>query len=197
MIWLLAIAEIGAAEPKNSNWLSPQDTPTRVMPSNVVQSVGIGVTVTPEGKFQSCTVEKSSGNSLLDQHTCKIVQRRARFRPAVDLAGSAAYGVYRVNISWYVGDGLPPPSFGLPDAEVRLSTAPPKTRLPLALIVKFVVDEQGRMSNCAGAGKKANPELVTVACDQILKSYRATPARTAYGVAVPSVQSGTVLFRSN
>lgn len=82
MIWLVALAQLSAPEPVKSHLLRPEDTPTKIMPENTVQAVRVGVTVTPDGKPQDCKIEVSSGNSQLDRHTCGIVQRRARFRPA-------------------------------------------------------------------------------------------------------------------
>ena len=197
MIWVLFLAQLSAPEPANSHWLRPQDTPTGIMPENSVQAVRVGVTIAPDGKAQACKVEVSSGNAQLDRHTCSVIQRRVRFRPATDLNGERAYGIYRTSISWWVGDGYPPATVELPDLEVTVSTLPPKVKSPKAVRVSFAVDEGGRTSNCGAEGKNDDPHLVNIACDQILKTHEAKSARTPDGVAVPSVQTGTVVFKTN
>ena len=197
MIWVLALAQLSAPEPVSSHWLRPQDTPMKIMPENSVQAVRVGVTVTPHGKAQDCRVEVSSGNPQLDRHTCSVVQRRVRFRPATDFSGKRVFGIYRTSISWWVGDGYPPTTLELPDIQVTVSALPLKVRSPKAVRVRFAVDELGRPSSCGAEGKKDHPQLVAIACDRILKTHGARPAQTAAGVAVPSVQTATVLIRTN
>jgi len=45
------------------------------------------LTVDPGGRVARCTVIRSSGYASLDNATCAILQRRARFTPATNAAG--------------------------------------------------------------------------------------------------------------
>lgn len=45
------------------------------------------VGVTPRGKVSTCRTLRSSGNSVLDELTCRLILQRFRFRPALDARG--------------------------------------------------------------------------------------------------------------
>ncbi len=57
--------------------------------------VGIGRTITvrfnvePDGKVSECTVIESSGNPILDDATCRSIERRYRYEPSRDAQGTA------------------------------------------------------------------------------------------------------------
>jgi hypothetical protein len=198
MIWLLFLAQATAPIPTNMSGLfRADDTPVGMMPGNVLLSVKTALTITPEGKIQDCRVEVSSRIPKLDAHSCKLLTRRAKFRPALDSARTPTYGVYRTQIDWWVGDGYPPKARTLPDLALTVSALPPKTKSPATLRLTFRVDESGRPSDCSLEGEKGDPTLVKLGCEQIIHSYTATPARTPAGVAVSSVQRATVQFETN
>jgi len=195
MIWLLVFAQSSAPNSTNlRSWLSADDTPVAIMPGNVLKSVKTALTIDPEGKLQDCAVEVSSGIPKLDTHTCKVLSRRAKFRPALDGNGMPIYGVYRTQIDWWVGDGYPPKRQQIPDMVLKVSALSPKSKSPVLLTLGFRVDESGHPSECWYDGKKEDPTLVRLGCDQLIKSYTAKPARTPAGTAVPSVQTAMVRF---
>ncbi|MCC2600962.1 energy transducer TonB [Sphingopyxis yananensis] len=59
-------------------------------------------TITPTGRVTSCRVTKSSGDSDLDQITCKLIEQRFRFRPATNAAGEAISSTYGWRQSWWL-----------------------------------------------------------------------------------------------
>lgn len=56
--------------------------------------VFVAVRVQLDGRATDCKVNRSSGNPIVDQWTCRLVEERVRFRPAVDGQG-------RPEVSWY------------------------------------------------------------------------------------------------
>lgn len=56
--------------------------------------VFIAVRVQVDGRATDCKVNRSSGNPIVDQWTCRLVEERVRFRPAVDGQG-------RPEVRWY------------------------------------------------------------------------------------------------
>lgn len=46
-------------------------------------------TVLPNGRASNCFINKSSGNAALDATTCKLIEQRFRYRPALDGNGRA------------------------------------------------------------------------------------------------------------
>lgn len=63
----------------------PRDVQERVRPG--VSIVSILYVVEADGRVTNCRVARSSGNRELDQLTCRLVERRYRFRPALNPAG--------------------------------------------------------------------------------------------------------------
>lgn len=49
--------------------------------------VFVAVQVQVDGRATDCKVNRSSGNPIVDQWTCRLVEERVRFRPATDEAG--------------------------------------------------------------------------------------------------------------
>ena len=58
------------------------------------------LTVSPQGRATDCRIVTSSGSTMLDEWTCEIMVRRARFRPARDAAGNPVADAVRAWIGW-------------------------------------------------------------------------------------------------
>ena len=56
--------------------------------------------ISATGLVQKCEIERSSGSAALDQATCRVITKRARFRPATNAAGRAVSGTYTGMIHW-------------------------------------------------------------------------------------------------
>jgi periplasmic protein TonB len=67
-------------------------------------SVRFALTVTPQGRVKSCEIMESSGNSRIDENTCKLLTRRARFTPARDKQGKPVEGRWESRMHWKVPD---------------------------------------------------------------------------------------------
>jgi protein TonB len=53
-----------------------------------------------DGRVTNCSVIRSSGSSMLDTATCRIMRQRARFTPARDVNGNPASDEHLGEISW-------------------------------------------------------------------------------------------------
>lgn len=91
-------------QPRNSpgSWATPDDYPTKAMREDRAGTTRFSVTVDADGKVTSCQVTGSSGHSDLDDATCKLVTRRARFRPATDGDGNPTSGNYSNAVRWQI-----------------------------------------------------------------------------------------------
>lgn len=58
--------------------------------------------VDPEGRARSCAVTRSSGNQALDSTTCRLIERRFRYRPARDAQGRAVTDTVVGNQIWWL-----------------------------------------------------------------------------------------------
>lgn len=196
MFWLALAAQLSGSILLKPLF-GPEDVPMRLVEPNVLQTVGIALTTTPDGKVQGCAIEKSSGNAKLDAYTCRIASRRARFQAPTHADGSPAYLVYRTDIDWWIGDGYPPSKPKSADLYLTVAALPAKVQSPASVRLKLDVGADGHISNCAAEDSRYEPVLVRTGCEQLLRTYKPMPARTAEGTAVASVQSAIVLFQTN
>ena len=195
-------AQLSAPVPTNlGSWFSNDDFPAYLVEQQPgVWLVGVRITVAPTGVVAGCDVDSSSGVARLDELTCRTLRLRAKFRPATFADGASAAGVYRTYVGWDV-TRAPATTSHVSNADLNLSVAslPPGIASPAAVRVMFVVDRQGRIGSCAAEPTQPfelidnDPALVSVACAQLMKSYRPAAANNAVGAA-PSVQDAIVRF---
>lgn len=190
MMWI-AVAAFLIAEPLKP-LLTADDVPKQMLKYNVPQTVGVALTVNPDGSVLRCSVEYGSGNSELDDYTCRTLKRRAKFRPPVLINGRSGFGVERIPIRWWMGDGIPP-SFQYADVRLTVQSLPKRAKPPVLVKVNLDVSESGSISNCAAADAEEDLLLVRTACDHF-RAVILNPAHNAQGVAVPSAQHATVAF---
>lgn len=80
-------------------------------------TVRFALTVTPQGRVKACEIIESSGNFRIDENTCKLLTRRARFTPAQDKRGKQVEGRWESRIHWKVPDEPPAPAAGEAQAD--------------------------------------------------------------------------------
>jgi hypothetical protein len=159
------------------------------------------LTVRPDGTIQACGAEASSGDGKLDTYTCTLIVRRAKFRSAQWVDGSATYGVIRVPVRWtvYSDDNLKlHPT--IPDLDLSVNHLPKGADSYVDVYLEVAADEKGHPVSCGewGPPKDAQtndyPELVPIACQQATASLVLTPPIDSSGKPARSVQSVTVRF---
>lgn len=192
MIWVALAAQLSAPVPIDFlKWWSPDDMPAYHQINGVTRWLTYRVTVKPDGSIQACDVEISSSDRYLDSLSCNIIKKRAKLAPAKWTDGSPVQGVFRAGVTWAVGDD-PPPNLRPPDLTVKVDQIPKRARSSGYAKVMFAVDEHGRVSDCAEYPENERPELVDVACQAVIESYKATAAAGPNGYAVRSVQNAEV-----
>lgn len=85
-----------------SGWAMTSDYPTRDLRDGNQGRVGFSLSIGVDGKVESCVVTRSSGFASLDNKTCELVTRRARFNPASDETGAKVAGSYSGTIRWEI-----------------------------------------------------------------------------------------------
>jgi hypothetical protein len=200
MLWIALAAQISMPViPGGGIWtlFSGDDFPSSIMRQQDTAIVGVRLTIDPVGKLQACSAEFTSVLANLDAYTCDIIRRRAQFQPARGPDGQSAYGIIRTPITWTVNADSPRSPA---DLELTVSRLPKGIKSPAVARLMFAVDERGHPSSCqqeeppAPAVPALPPELVKIACAELLQSYVAIPARDASGRPVASVQDARVNF---
>ncbi len=92
-----------AASPRSLNRWSrriQENYPSRALREEIEGTVGVRVTVTPNGRATGCQVTASSGSSILDQAACRGIERYGRFNAALDDAGNPTNGSFSTRITY-------------------------------------------------------------------------------------------------
>ena len=79
------------------NVVSPDDYPAGAKGRG---TVGMDLFTDKEGRVTECRITQSGGSWQLDAATCNVVQRRARFTPALDGDGNPSIGRIAVQVDW-------------------------------------------------------------------------------------------------
>ena len=93
-----------AASPANNPgaWVVTADYKTSWIRRELEGTAAFRVTVGRNGRVESCTVTGSTGHGVLDQATCELVTKRARFTPAKDDTGATVAGTYSSAVRWQI-----------------------------------------------------------------------------------------------
>jgi protein TonB len=85
-----------------ASWVTAEDYPAAALRAEVEGTVGIDVAIDARGRVTDCIVTASSGSDVLDQTTCRLYARRARFTPALDEAGRPAATHRADRVRWQI-----------------------------------------------------------------------------------------------
>ena len=92
----------GARTKNERSWAAriQENYPARALREEIEGTVGVRVTVTPDGRATGCSVTASSGSDILDAAACAGMERYARFDPALDNDGNPTTGSYSTRVTY-------------------------------------------------------------------------------------------------
>lgn len=100
-----AIKPVAAAPLGNpGNWVTSEDYRPSWINRELTGTARFELSISASGRVSACRITRSSGHGVLDEATCKLITRRARFNPASDAAGQPVAGSYTSSIRWYLPD---------------------------------------------------------------------------------------------
>ena len=126
----------------------PSDFPQKALAEKRQGRVKIELAISPLGAVEGCKVLASSTHADLDAESCKIATNKAKFGPALDVAGQATAGRVQTGLNWRIpgeGGGSNPPVIPTP---VML----PKELRPKAgaATLSYIVAADGNLLGCQG-----------------------------------------------
>lgn len=85
-----------------SGTIKDSDYPRSTSAAKRGGDVEVHFTIQPTGRVTHCRVRRSSGDSALDNATCRLIEARFRFRPATNAAGAPIASEYGWRQSWWL-----------------------------------------------------------------------------------------------
>ncbi len=82
------------------SYFSDDNYPPAAIRAEAQGRVAANLSVGTDGRVSACSVTSSSGNSDLDETTCRIARNRVRFTPAKDDAGNPIASTYPLAVRW-------------------------------------------------------------------------------------------------
>ncbi|UVI40536.1 energy transducer TonB [Qipengyuania spongiae] len=95
-----------SASPRNdpAGWVTTGDYRSSWINRDLTGTARFRLEISAEGRVTGCTITGSTGHSELDQATCNLVTRRARFQPARGSSGEPVASTYSNAVRWVVPD---------------------------------------------------------------------------------------------
>ena len=87
-----------------TSWITTADYPAQQIRDQIEGVAGYRLIVGTGGRVSSCEITDSSGNRALDNATCRLISRRARFEAATDGSGARVIGSYTGKVRWDIPD---------------------------------------------------------------------------------------------
>jgi protein TonB len=99
------VAVKGGPKGNPGGWFTDDDYPADAKRAGASGRVSVLLSIDTSGKVAGCRVTASSGNSSLDDATCRLAQRRGRFIVQKDTEGNAQpYSYPLPGIRWTLKD---------------------------------------------------------------------------------------------
>ncbi|QKG70050.1 TonB family protein [Erythrobacter mangrovi] len=95
-----------AARPRNdpSRWLTDRDYRPSWARRELAGLAAFRLQVAANGKVTDCSITRSTGHAELDEATCTLVAKRAKFEPAHGTSGQPVAGSYSGSVMWELPD---------------------------------------------------------------------------------------------
>jgi periplasmic protein TonB len=81
-------------------WVTTDDYPPSAVRAGIEGRTSFRLDIGTDGKPANCTVLASSGSDDLDKTACRKLMNRARFKPALDMAGNPTATTYAGGVTW-------------------------------------------------------------------------------------------------
>jgi TonB family protein len=198
LISMLASSVVAATPATAEPWFEFKDYPMQAFEKSWEGVTKFELLVAQDGSVANCKIVESSGYAILDDKTCFLATKRAKFRPAHGPSGELVYGVYRSQAVWVLPERKMEGANPGPDLEVSVNKLPEGTIDPPVVKLAYAVDPSGNPSSCSLMRfTPAQPALlIEVGCKELLRSLPRTPVVGPTGQPVTAVKTAAVKFNA-
>ncbi|MFM5930174.1 MAG: energy transducer TonB [Novosphingobium sp.] len=191
------------AQPQSApgSWINSFDYPSKALREELTGAVLAELHVNRWGSVADCVIVGSSGHAILDEETCRLVVRRARFFPATDASGKAIAGTATLRFVWALPDGPAPqgqtqyriatdgyprgPRLENPDWSVLRAGDYPADALARKSegpsLIALDIDAAGKVTGCSVRQSSGDPVLDQAACKLAMQRARFVPGADVAG----------------
>lgn len=89
---------------RNGNWVTDNDYRTSWINRGWEGTAGFRLTIGTNGRVENCTITNSTGHAALDEATCTLVAKRAKFKAATNSQGETVSGTFSSAVRWQIPD---------------------------------------------------------------------------------------------
>jgi len=98
------VSQAAKAKANLPSLFSTDDYPQSSIRNEEQGTTAVRLSIGTDGRVADCSITSSSGSTALDNATCNIIRRRARYTPAKDQAGNPIAGTDSARIRWELPD---------------------------------------------------------------------------------------------
>lgn len=102
----LASIKPAVATPRNDpgRWVTESDYRTVWINREWTGTARFELQISARGRVTDCRITRSTGHDALDNATCQLIAKRARFNAATDSSGQAVSSTYANSVLWQLPD---------------------------------------------------------------------------------------------
>jgi TonB family protein len=168
--------------------VSDEDYPAGAIRSGEQGIVAFELDVDPAGRVGGCRITGSSGSSLLDEATCRIMRERAQFTPARDRRGRAVPDRVAERLHWFLPEEASAPPLAnlasyISDADYPVEAIRNEEQGTVGFQLDIGAD--GMVSGCRIVQPSGSASLDEATCRIMRARARFSPARDDSGNPVP------------
>jgi TonB family protein len=183
-----------SAEPipiRPAGWVQDHDFPSAAKKKGNHGAVRFLLAIDESGRVYRCDIIKTSGFTLLDQQTCALMQKKARFKPAMDQSGALVASEWSRMVAWGQNENTDP--MANYDLVIKVSKLP-KNKQFSDLALRKVVSADGQRETCVIQMSSKIIDLDRQACDLVDQAMPSRPLKSADGAPVRGVRVQRVGF---
>lgn len=83
-------------------WITDSDYRSSWINRDYSGVAAFSLEIDARGRVNNCSITQSTGHAALDEATCKLLERRARFEPAKNGDGNAVSGTFNSSVNWKI-----------------------------------------------------------------------------------------------
>jgi outer membrane biosynthesis protein TonB len=174
------------------SWVTNGDYPPGAVRNEQYGTLHFTLTVDITGTPDSCHITWTTGFVELDQYSCALLLKRARFNPARDAKGKPVRATYSSKFRWEL-PSMPKTPREVPGIDLVVAVAKLPTGYARPALTRVHFASSGKPDACRVEASSGSAAIDKVACEQVM--YQApAPTERINGGAVPDTRMVLVTF---